>query len=222
MLLLIIKECFLKKNEGFSKPVLLIDCDGVLLNWFSKIPDFLSSKGINGDHVLPFILKNDLTSLEFLFPSASSEASEALFLEYNHSDYMADLSIMEPGADTILERISHFFDLIVITNISSSIEAHNLRTENLIRRYGDIFKKVICLQPHTDKSDVISEYVKNHNVSLWIDNSLTHVNEGISVGAPSFQYVYRMESGIGLDVPKFGSWKEIEAHLLPDVNKKTA
>lgn len=198
-------------NLKFTKPVLLADCDGVLLRWSAYLPDFLISEGIDIAHLKDALDGNQMIPFYELFPANSREESMKLMMKYNHSHYMSKLPIMEIESIDVLIRLSNVFEIIVVTNISELPDAGTNRENNLKLHYGDVFTHVICLNPHSKKHDIIKEIAENNNVVLFVDDSITHVLEAIEAGVSGVQFTYDMTCGRNTGVvPEVSGWKEVE------------
>jgi FMN phosphatase YigB (HAD superfamily) len=198
-------------NLKFTRPVLLADCDGVLLRWSAYIPDFLKDEGIDISHLKDSLDGNQMIPFHELFPASSIEKSMDLMMKYNHSHYMSKLPIMEVESAEVLIRLSDAFEIIVITNLSALPRAGINREKNLKLHYGDVFGHVVCLNPHSKKYDVIKEIAENNNVVLFVDDSINHVLEAIEAGVSGVQFTYDMTCGRNTGiVPEVSSWKEIE------------
>lgn len=197
------------------KPLLLTDCDGVLLRWSVNIPAFLTSMGICIEHLKGYLHGNQMVPFDVLFPANSKEESMALMMQYNESEFMSQLPIMEPDSEHSLRRLHQHFDIAVITNISDKPNAAALRKKNLISVYGDIFDEIICLNPHSDKTEAIRQFVGMREVVLWVDDNIDHVKEGQRVGVPSVQFTYDMQCGRNFGgVRELNSWSHIENDLM--------
>ena len=132
---------------------------------------------------------------------------------------MANLSIMEDASVGVLQRLSKTFDIIVITNLSDNLISKEYRAQNLKKHYGDIFSDIICLLPFSDKASAIAQIARKRDVRLFVDDCLSHVKEGESVGVVSYQYTYNMICGRNTgEVSEVDSWRGIE--LLLKNNKK--
>lgn len=194
-----------------QKPVILTDCDNVLLNWFANIPFFLMSKGFPIDHLQGKIEGNQFFDHKELFSTDCEDTSFSRLMEYNTSTFVSTLPAMEVAALEVLPRLSDIVDIIVVTNISDNPISKQYRTQNLRSIYGDVFSDIICLNPHSDKSKSIKQIAAQREVILWTDDRVEHVKEGIKAGVPSYQYTYDMHCGRNTgEVDEINSWREIE------------
>lgn len=203
----------------YQKPVLLTDCDNVLLRWFANIPAFLQSKGLPIDHLDGKLDGNQFFDHKELFCTTCEETSFSRLIEYNTSKYIASLPVMEPDAVNVLSRLSRIADIIVVTNISDNPVSKQYRTHNLNSVYGNVFNDIVCLEPHADKSSAIASIASTRDVILWADDRICHVNEGIKAGVPSYQYTYDMHCGRNTgEVDEVSSWRNIEKIALERIN----
>jgi len=198
-----------------KEDVFLVDCDGVLVSWFSKIPDFLNAKGISSKHIVKALENNVYIPFEDVFKADSQEESKRLFLEYNESDHIRDLKILDPYAVDALRKISSKMKVIVVTNLSESNTAKENRVHNLNNQIGEYFHDVISLSPMSNKTEKLKELNKKYNVVMWIDDSISHVKEAINAGIEnSYQFTYGMTCGRNTgEVRELDSWRSVELKI---------
>ena len=197
------------------KKTLLTDCDGVLLDWLSGIPEFLASQGLDSDHLMDGLMGNQFIPIEKIFMSETVEQALSRMNDYHRSDCMKKLPIMEPGAEASLKRLSDEYEIIVVTSFSEDKAAQKNREENLQLRYGNSISDLICLPFSANKTDVLRDLAKSRDVSLWVDDQIKHVYHGINAGINSYQYTYNMSCGRNTgEVRELDSWRKIEKMLL--------
>lgn len=209
-----------------DKPVLLTDCDGVLLQWLAHTPKFVEQLGFDSSHLKDALNGNQYIPFFDIFCANNEiEAMERL-RQYNESEFMRSLPVIEDQAIEVVERISNKFDIIVVTSISDSPLTYQYRKENLEVHYGDSITDLICLPPDADKSEILNELAESRDVRMWLDDQVRHVHPGIQAGIPSYQFTYGMDCGRNTgEVPEMSSWLKVEQCLFeskpqPQFNKK--
>ncbi len=198
-----------------KKPVILTDCDNVLVNWSANLPLFFKDRGLPYDHINGILEENVFVPHTALFKTKCHVTATQRMLEYNHSHYIRTLPVFEHAAVDVLLRISTLADIIVVTNLSDKPIAKENREFNLRLNYGDIFSDVVCLPPHADKSDAIAKIAAERNVLMYLDDRLLHVKEGKRANVPSYHYTHRMKKGINhgdsIEIP---SWIDAEREIM--------
>jgi 5'(3')-deoxyribonucleotidase len=201
------------------KKTLVTDCDGVLLQWLTHVPDFVADLGLDTSHLKDCFKGNKFIPFSDLF-MATDEAEAFSRLEaYHESDYLKKLPIMELGADRVVENLSKEYEIIVVTSFSESVIAQKNREENLMLRYGNAISDLICLPQLADKTEVLKDLAKSRDVKIWLDDQIKHVHHGINAGIESYQYTHGMDCGRNTgEVKELNSWKKVEALLLKEDN----
>lgn len=201
-------------SRAKTKPVLVTDCDNVLVNWFANLHAYLSSAGIDNAHLKDILEGNPFIEPRVLFDTVCHDEAAYHLARYNESEFIASLPIFEAGADVILQRIARNFDIVVVTNLSEKPIAKARRIKNLRNLYGNVFSDVVCLAPFSDKSDALRAIATQRDVALFIDDNLTHVKEALSADVSAFQYTHNMVCGRNTgEVPEVANWRRIEMHL---------
>lgn len=152
-----------------NKPIILCDIDGCLLQYLSKLPEFLKKKNI--DHRTAtkayawgeFLTPTQLTGLP------EKEAYE-LLEEYNSSKYIKYLT---PFSDAIqsVNLLKQEYDFIAVTALGRSDECVNYRKENLDFWFPGAFSKVLTVGIEESKK----EYLEQYKPTFFIDDSPEHV-----------------------------------------------
>lgn len=201
-------------SQTKAKPVLVTDCDNVLVNWFANLHAYLPSAGIDDTHLKDILEGNPFIEPRVLFDTVCHDEAAYHLARYNESAFIASLPIFEDGANVILQRIAKDFDIIVVTNLSEKPIAKARRIKNLRNLYGNVFSDVVCLAPFSDKSDALRAIAEQREIALFVDDNLTHVKEALSVGMNAYQYTHNMVCGRNTgEVPEVANWRRIEMHL---------
>ena len=198
------------------KKTLLTDCDGVLLNWLSGIPDFLADLGMDSGHLKARLEGNQFVPIEEIFMSENMEDALARMSEYQKSEYLKKLPVMEPGCELPISRLSEEYDIVVVTSFSEDKSAHKNREDNLKLHYGDAISDLICLPFSANKTEALRELATSTNAKIWIDDQIKHVHHGINAGIEeSYQYTWNMSCGRNTgEVRELDSWHKVEEKLL--------
>jgi phosphoglycolate phosphatase-like HAD superfamily hydrolase len=154
-----------------NPPWILLDCDGVLLDWDQGIvnhahkhmPQLSAKLQFNQQHWFLWdrfgISKQE--SLELIESFHTSE-------EYEH---LAPL----PGAQAAIDCLSEQFPMAVITACGVDPRTRCLRTKNLEQAFGNVFAKIICTATSSDKMRYLAEFPP----SYWVEDRSENAPMGI-------------------------------------------
>lgn len=189
--------------------VILVDADGVLLNWeyafdvwmethgFKKIPgtefDYSMGKryGIDGDQAKKLIkIFNESAAIGFLPPLRDA----MYYIKKLHEE--------------------HGYVFHCITSLSLDPSAGKLREMNLKKLFGDtVFEKIVCLDTGADKDDALAPY-KNTGC-YWVEDKFENAVTGHNLGLRAIlvehghnMYEYHQ------NIPKVKNWKEIYSVIV--------
>jgi hypothetical protein len=150
-----------------SRPLLITDCDEVLLHMVSHFADWLSE-----EHDVHF----DLESGEFAGALTDRRTGETiepeqvwLFLDGFFRGEMHRQTLV-PGAAEALARIGEVADIVILTNLGN--EAHGWRVDQLANH--GIHHEVVCNRG--GKGSPVMELVQRHSPSaaVFIDDLAVH------------------------------------------------
>lgn len=165
------------------KPKILCDVDGVLLNWLSKLPEYLVKRGYNPEPAIrayshgEFIGHSEITGLP------SDEAFQ-LILDYNESEYIKYLTPFQ-DALAVVNLLKHEYDFVAVTAIGREGKSSQYRMENLNFWYPNAFTDIHVVNLGETKSSVLKCYEK----TFFIDDSPNYCAEGKDAGHISIRIV---------------------------------
>lgn len=159
-----------------TKPIILTDVDGVLVDWFSRLPYFLKKKGLPYERAVAMYAHGHWQTIEELTGLPTPEA-EALVDEYARSKYMEFLS---PYKDALIavNNLKHHYDFVAVTAISESDECYERRKANLDFWFPNAFTGLHCVGSGGDKQATLAKY----EPTIWIDDTPKHISEGLRAG----------------------------------------
>lgn len=156
-------SCGTSHVGGFlKKPWVLLDCDGVLLDWDQGIQSYAithHSHVWNGDHMDEHAY--DLTTRM----NITSDQAQDLIWEFHHSAEYAHLMPM-PGAVSAVAQLKKFCRLAVITACGTQTTIRKHRRENLNQVFGDVFEHVHC----TDSFEEKKQYLRSYDPGHWVED----------------------------------------------------
>lgn len=184
--------------------VILVDADGVLLNWEYAFSIWMEQHGFNK---VPGSEFNYDISKRY---NIEKEQGKKLIKIFNES---AAIGFLPPLRDAMhyVKRLHEEFGYVFhcITSLSLDPNAQKLREMNLGKLFGDTaFEKVICLDTGADKDQALLPY-KNTGC-WWVEDKYTNAELGHNLGLRSLL----MEHGHNMHyyhahIPIVKNWKEV-------------
>lgn len=157
--------------------VILVDADGVLLNWSYAFDVWMSQHGFEQ---IPG------GELDYAMEARYGVSQEQIFKLIKIFNESAAIGFLPPLRDAIhyVKKLhdEHGYVFHCITSVSSEPNAMKLREMNLAKLFGDtVFEKVICLPTGADKDDALKPYETTG--CYWVEdlpkNAITGANLGL-------------------------------------------
>lgn len=159
-----------------AKPDILIDVDGVLLEWTSKLAEYFVTIGIDPEKAHrahawgEFISPAELTGLP------KDEAMKVLE-DYNASVYIKYLTPYKDALQ-VINMLKQEWNFIAVTALGTDRESVDLRMENLNFYFPNAFSKVHAVGIEDSKEEILSQYPK----TFFIDDSPEHTKTAKECG----------------------------------------
>lgn len=183
--------------------IILVDCDGVLLNWQHAYNVFMVDKG--------YVIKDP----DFRFSYSLKEyfgiddrESEKRIVEFNNS---AAIGFLPPLRDSIhyVKKLheEHGFVFHAITSLGKNMYSQELRKKNLKKLFGStVFEKFVFLDTGATKEEVLEPY--KNSECYWIEDHYLNAKIGQELGLNSIlmEHAYNMHHD---DIPRVKNWKEL-------------
>ena len=162
-----------------KESVILVDADGVLLNWEYAFNIWMTQHGFE---MLPGSEVNYDIGQRF---GISREQGKKLIKMFNES---AAIGFLPPLRDAIhyVKRLheEHGYVFHCITSLSTDPNAQRLREMNLAKLFGDtVFQRVVCLATGADKDEALYPY--RDTGCWWIEDKPTNAVLGAGLGLKS-------------------------------------
>lgn len=165
------------------KKKILCDVDGVVLNWLSKLPEYLVKRGHDPEPAIrayshgEFIGHSEITGLP-------EEEAFQLILDYNESEYIKYLTPFK-DALAVVNVLKKEYDFVAVTAIGREGKSSLYRLENLNFWYPNAFKDIHVVNLGESKKDILASYEK----TFFIDDSPNYCAEGKAAGHISIRIV---------------------------------
>jgi uncharacterized HAD superfamily protein len=184
--------------------IILVDADGVLLDWEYAFDVYLQQHGFN--KVPGGNLKYDIGKrygIEY-------DQGRKLIKIFNES---AHIGFLPPLRDAMyyVKRLheEHGYVFHAITSLSQDINACELRKMNLQKLFGKTaFERFVFLDTGADKDEALEPY--RDSGYYWIEDKIVNAQVGRDLGLKSLL----MEHGHNMDytdpeIPRVRNWREI-------------
>lgn len=151
---------------------IILDCDGVLLNWIDSFNAWISD--------LDFIKDpSEWDSTNYDIPIEDPHLAKRLIKAFNQTYHVGRLTPI-PGAIKAIRTLhNEGCHLSIITAFSDRYEAIKLRERNLIALFGDVFSEITSLPVGHSKKDWLGRQDPN---SYYIEDVVKHLEEGLDAG----------------------------------------
>ena len=182
--------------------IILVDCDGVLLDWEHSFKLWMENKG--------YEVKNEVEySMAKTYDMPKPEMKK-LIRHFNESATMCCLPPLRDAVKyvrKIHEELGYVFHCI--TSMTLDPYANRLREQNLENLFGPTaFDKVHCLDTGADKDDALLPYIDSG--CMWIEDKIKNAELGDRLGLSSVLMRHGHQNDYENDaIPVVESWKEI-------------
>jgi hypothetical protein len=185
------------------KKTLLVDCDGVVLNWEYAFDCFMEEHGhtkIKDSSVIYNI--GERYGIEL-------EQGRKLIKIFNDSAAIGFLPPLRDAVQYVTKLADEGWDFIAITSLSTNKYAKKLRVKNLAKLFGkETFSEVTCLPTGADKDRALAKFAGSG--LWWIEDKIENAVAGLKVGLKPLL----VEHGFNMDydhpeIPLVKNWKEI-------------
>lgn len=187
--------------------VILVDCDGVLLDWEYAFHAWMTRHGYKAE-------VNDVYKMNVKYGIEKAEAKR-LCRMFNES---ATIRKIPPLRDAIkyIKKLheEHGYVFHAITSLSDDQYAQHLRTKNLIELFGPTaFERYTYLDTGADKNEALAEY--KDSGCLWVEDKPENAVVGAKLGLDSILMSHAHNDDFTHeDVRKVRNWKEIYELLV--------
>ena len=184
--------------------ILLVDADGVLLNWEYAFAIWMEQHGFT-----------KIAGGEFIYDigeryNIPQDQGRKLIKMFNES---AAIGFLPPHRDAMyyVKRLheEHGYVFHCITSLSSDINAQRLREINLRKLFGETaFERIVCLETGADKNYALEEYAGTGY--WWVEDKPENAEVGLDLGLRSvlMEHGHNMNH-VNEQIPVVKNWREI-------------
>lgn len=193
------------KNQYNPHKLILVDADGVLLNWEYAFAIWMEQHGHEKQPGSEFVY--DIGERYGI----SRDQGRRLIKLFNES---AAIGFLPPLRDAMyyVKRLheEHGYVFHCITSLSLDVNAGRLREMNLRKLFGDtVFEQIICLDTGADKHDALSVY--QDSGCWWIEDKPENADVGLALGLQSILVEHGHNMNHECPYPVVKNWREIYA-----------
>lgn len=180
--------------------VILVDCDGVLLDWAYAFGQWMKRHGYN-------VVCEDCYDVAETYGIERPEAKKLVRM-FNESAWVRKLPPLRDAIKYVKKlHEDHGYVFHAITSLSNDQYAQHLRTKNLRELFGDtVFERYVYLDTGADKDEALEEY--RDTGCYWFEDKQENAHVGHNLGLNT----YLIAHGFNADekiIPRVQNWKEI-------------
>ena len=197
-----------------SDNVIVVDCDGVLLDWEYAFNCFMQDQGFR-----------KLPDADYTYNVGERygiirEKAKSFVTIFNSS---ATVRFLTPLRDAVhyvkLLHEKHGYVFDVVTSLSKDKSAAKLREKNLKKLFGkSTFRKIKCLPTGANKKGYLKKYYEGSKY-FWVEDKIENANDGKSVGMRSIVMEHTYNKYDKVDYPIVKNWEEIYNIVTDPVHK---
>ena len=184
--------------------IILTDCDGVLLNWEQGFHHWMIRHGyeMKGDWDLTYDIAE-----KYGLDDKTKKHLVKMFNENADIGYLAPLRDAVTYVRRIHEQLGYTF--IVITSLTKSQNAQDLRIWNLQKLFGNTtFSKFHFLDTGQDKDDVLSMPIYKDSGYFWVEDKWQNAECGEKYGLNPCLIAHGHNEHV-TNFPRYENWREI-------------
>jgi FMN phosphatase YigB (HAD superfamily) len=189
-----------------ANKLILVDCDGVLLDWKYGFYEWMREKGYRE-------VNEDVYDISATFGIEKSFA-QGLVRQFNESARIGHLQAFRDSIKYVKRLHSEGYVFHCITSLSTDPYAGKLRQSNLDRIFGEgVFEKLVCLECGADKDEGLLPY--KDSGCIWVEDKPSNAEAGLKLGLRSIL----IEHSHNVDyknnnLVKVKNWKEIYESIV--------
>lgn len=185
-----------------NNKLIVVDCDGVLLNWVYAFDVWMAKQGM-------VLLDRFSYDIEFRYANCSKAEGQAFIKSFNES---ACMGFLPPHRDAIyyikLLHEKHGFVFHVISTFSDCYEAGKLRTMNLRKLFGQTaFCQVEYHKMGSSKKASLEKY--KDTGTFFVEDLPRYVQEAEELGLQPIMMEHSYNMDYDRTCPVVSTWKEI-------------
>ena len=190
---------------AIKEKTILVDCDGVLLDWEYAFHAWMTRHGykvVEG-------LENEYKVNERY--GVDRAEGKRLTRMFNESAWIRKLPPLRDAIKYVKKlHEEHGYVFHAITSLSDDPYSQHLRTKNLIELFGPtVFERYVYLDTGADKDEALEEY--RGTDCYWVEDKPENAEVGANVGLDAIlvNHAHNMDIPVSEGVTRVLNWKEI-------------
>lgn len=195
-----------KKMDHRTDKLILVDCDGVLLDWKYAFYKWMAENDYK-------IVKEGVYDVAETF-GITKEQSKQLVRQFNESARIGFLPGLRDAIKYVKKLHSEGYIFHCITSLSTDYYAGKLREQNLEKLFGyGVFEKIVCLDCGADKDDGLLPY--KDSGCIWVEDKPKNAELGVEYGLRSVLIEHLFNADFSHpEIQKVKNWKEIYESIV--------
>lgn len=185
--------------------VILVDCDGVLLDWEYAFDYWMKRHGYNK-------VNEGVYEMDKAYDMPHSEIKRLIRM-FNESAAIRKLPPLRDAMKYVKKlHEEHGFIFHAITSLSNDQYAQHLRTKNLRELFGDTaFEKYVYLDTGADKDEELAPYANTG--CFWVEDKPENVDCGINLGLNGILVAHGHNADYTGQAVRVNNWKDIYEYV---------
>lgn len=185
------------------KTDILLDVDGVLLDWVTPFEKHLSRMSYRK------------IAHKYSIEESHGLTNESAQWHLHHFNTSLDIASLQPilgAVDAVRELVDHGFCLDIVSSISEDPRVHVLRKFNLLNVFGDVFGKYHFLPCGSHKREILSQY----EPCWFIEDKPENTDDATRLGHRAILLNQKYNEHCFTLGPRFDTWSQIRNHILDE------
>ena len=194
-------------GSRFINSKIIVDCDGVLLDWAYAFNVWMLEQGYKK------ISNTNSYSLSLIYGISDDEATRQI-RKFNESGCVGFIPAFKDSVEYVTKLYDLGYKFDVISCLDKDKYAQRLRMKNLMHLFGDVFDFMDCSLDHSEGKQKYLSRRYSGKEYYWIEDSVSNAQSGETIGLKSviMNHDYNQEWK-GLRVK---NWKEIYLLITND------
>ena len=194
-------------GSRFINSKIIVDCDGVLLDWAYAFNVWMLEQGYKK------ISNTNSYSLSLRYGISDDEATRQI-RKFNESGCVGFIPAFKDSVEYVTKLYNLGYKFDVISCLDKDKYAQRLRMKNLVHLFGNVFDFMDCSLDHSEGKEKYLSRRYSGKEYYWVEDSVSNAQSGETIGLKSviMNHDYNQEWK-GLRVK---NWKEFYSLITND------